>query len=125
MLDCCVFLFVTFAFLLRFRFSSFSSPWCIFGKAEALKNFSHVRSDASVYLCWAAIPLLVRASSFVPGGGEFGLTLIALERLVLGLACTNVLVVIRLPWCRMPKDHGIGCLPSASLARFALCHLAS
>ena len=27
MLDCCVFLFVTFAFLLRFRFSSFLLLW--------------------------------------------------------------------------------------------------
>ena len=68
---------------------------------------------------------MVRASAFVPGGGALGLILITLERLAFVLACTNVLVVDRQPWCGMPKDHGIGCLPSASLARFALCRLAS
>ena len=91
-----------------------STPWCIFGNAKPLKNSSQVRSDASVYFRWATIQLLV------PGGGELGLTLITLKRLVFDLACTNVLVVDRQPWCEMLKNHGRGCLPSASLARFAL-----
>ena len=66
---------------------------------------------------------MVWANSSVPGSGGHGLNLVAFERFVLGLACTDVLVVDRQLWGEMPKDHGMGYLPSASLARLRLVSL--
>jgi hypothetical protein len=63
-----------------------------------------------MYLCLSSIQWLVRASSSVPENGGRGLNLVAFERLVLGLACTNVLVVDRQLWGEMTKEPWYGLL---------------
>ena len=61
----------------------------------------------------------------MPESGIRALDLVTFDRLARFVAGTKTPVVDRQLWFGTPKDHGIGRLPSASLARFALCRLTS